>query len=462
MSIKVLDEKTARYYCAKEEDQFFDRKSKEISGAKIQKIAVAFANSDGGEFVVGIDDEKTNSNPDLRWNGHEKTEMYNGIIQALSELVPSIDFRFDYIRREGEALNYVLRVVVNKGLKVHETAAQEVYVRTGAQSLKITDRIKLIELSNAKGISSEEDSLVDACSIDDIEGSDDLKIFINELPLENSDHLRFLLQENLIHPVSWVPRVAAVLLFCNNPSAVLPRQCGVRIVRYDTRNDDIDRDALIENIIVEGSLYKQIKIAFDIIKEEVSKNSSWSLDGIKKDNYPDEAIWEVLVNSVIHRDYSISDNVVITIFRNRVEFKSPGRFPGYVTVDNILDNRFSRNSKLVRLLSKYKSSPNRDLGEGMNTAFQKMRTAGLKDPEIFEDGNYVKVIFRHAPKDDDEKVIMAFIHKYGKINNRQALDILGLEKSEEITNIFSKMRIKKIIKRVEETSGPASIWVLHS
>jgi ATP-dependent DNA helicase RecG len=68
----------------------------------------------------------------------------------------------------------------------------------------------------------------------------------------------------------------------------------------------------------------------------------------------------------------------VTIFNDRIVIASPGRLPGYVRVDNILDARFSRNSKIVRCLNRYKDAPNKDMGEGLNTAFQKMKEWKLK------------------------------------------------------------------------------------
>ena len=79
-------------------------------------------------------------------------------------------------------------------------------------------------------------------------------------------------------------------------------------------------------------------------------------------------------NAVIHRDYSIADDIQIQIFNNRIIVKSPGKLPGLVTVDNILDSRFSRNSKIVRILNKYKNPVNKDMGEGLN--FKKWKNFG--------------------------------------------------------------------------------------
>ena len=62
---------------------------------------------------------------------------------------------------------------------------------------------------------------------------------------------------------------------------------------------------------------------------------------------------------------------------NRIEVQSPGRLPAHVTPKNILDERFARNGAIVRLLNKFPDPPNRDVGEGLNTAFDKMRELGL-------------------------------------------------------------------------------------
>ena len=56
MQIQTLEDKDALAFCTRDEGHFFDRKAVAVKPAKMQKIAVAFANADGGEFVVGIAD----------------------------------------------------------------------------------------------------------------------------------------------------------------------------------------------------------------------------------------------------------------------------------------------------------------------------------------------------------------------------------------------------------------------
>ena len=147
--------------------------------------------------------------------------------------------------------------------------------------------------------------------------------------------------------------------------------------------------------------------------------------GLTNVSYPPEAIWEIVANAVIHRDYSISDDIHIIIFQNRIEIRSPGKLPGFVTVDNFLDVRYSRNSKIVRSLAKYKDPPNNDLGEGLNTAFEKMKKWKLKSPILKEEGSYVIVTIPHTPLASPEELVMEFL-KTHSIENRQAREITGI------------------------------------
>ncbi|WP_139326353.1 RNA-binding domain-containing protein [Azonexus hydrophilus] len=69
METKTITAADALLLSTRQEDHFFDRKAAAIKGAKLQKIAVAFANADGGEAYVGIADEKDEPDPSKRWAG---------------------------------------------------------------------------------------------------------------------------------------------------------------------------------------------------------------------------------------------------------------------------------------------------------------------------------------------------------------------------------------------------------
>jgi ATP-dependent DNA helicase RecG len=87
MKEKTLTEDEILDLSSRQEGHFYDRKAKEIDGKKIQKIAVAFANADGGDFIVGIKDDRDEPIAARRWNGADTKEYYNKILVAFVKRV---------------------------------------------------------------------------------------------------------------------------------------------------------------------------------------------------------------------------------------------------------------------------------------------------------------------------------------------------------------------------------------
>lgn len=458
MHTRLITDDEALTFCGMDEGHFFDRKSSAIDGRKTQKIAVAFANADGGEFVIGISDDKDEPIVANRWRGAEKIEDLNGLLQALFDISPSLDLKYEFLKCLSK-YGLVLRILIEKSSDILKTADGTVYQRYGAQSLPIKDPQKITELSFAKGASSFEDQELKDVPAEQIVDAPELETFLSGYSPE-TDTLEFCINQNLLGHKSWQPRVAAVLLFHPYASAVIPRKCALKVTRYETKDEDPERDHLTEQETIEGPIYQIIHNAVASIKKIMSSVSIWTADGLKSTDYPHEAIWEVLVNAVIHRDYSVSDDIQVLIFNNRIEVLSPGRLPGYVTVENILEARFSRNTKIVRTLARYKEAPNKDMGEGLNTAFQKMKEWGLKNPEIIEEGGYVKVTLPHTPLAKPTELILNFLTKQRSITNRQGRDITGIKSENLVKNEFYKLRDSELLERISGLEGNKSAWRL--
>lgn len=457
MFVREISESEVVNICNREESHFLDFKSSSIKPANIEKIATSFSNADGGELFIGIEDISISSSAIERWKGFSQIEDMNSILQVLFNISPPIDINYEFLKYSNKG--YVIRILINKTQEVHKTSSDIVYQRHGAQSLKITDPTSITQLSFAKGSQSFEDKNIDDIPPEVIVESDELERFLNDLS-PKTDPLDFVINRHLVDYKTWAPKTAAAVLFHPIPPAVVPRKCAVKITRYETREDDPERDHLAVQETIEGPCYNLIHETVETVRKIMSAVQVWSSDGLKRLDYPPEAIWETIANAVIHRDYSISDDIQILIFDDRIEILSPGRLPGYVTVENILDARFSRNSKIVGILARYKNAPNKDLGEGLNTTFQKMKEWGLRNPIIVEDGNYVKVTLPHAPLAAPAEAILKFLSNNEKITNRQARDVTGI-KSENLVKIeFYKLRDEGHIERVPDLHGPKSAWRL--
>lgn len=176
-------------------------------------------------------------------------------------------------------------------------------------------------------------------------------------------------------------------------------------------------------------------------------------------HYPDEAIWEIVTNSIIHRDYSISDDIQIIIFQDRVEVISPGALPAFVNLQNILDVRYSRNPKIVRSLRRYADPPNQDLGEGLNTAFQKMEEQRLKPPKIRIENNRVIVTMEHKPLATPEEAVIEFLKTSDRITNREARLLTGIKSENQMKEVLYRLRDRGIVHRDQALRGNKSAWL---
>ena len=167
--------------------------------------------------------------------------------------------------------------------------------------------------------------------------------------------------------------------------------------RYKTKDEEGTRDTLdFDPLSIEGCAYDQIVTAVQKTAEIIESVRVNTPDGLESVTYPVTALHEIITNAVLHRDYSIADDVHIRVFDNRVEVLSPGTLPGHVTPENILEERFARNGVIVRLINKFPDPPNKDVGEGLNTAFRAMRDMRLKPPLVSQAGGYVKVTDRKS------------------------------------------------------------------
>jgi ATP-dependent DNA helicase RecG len=135
-----------------------------------------------------------------------------------------------------------------------------------------------------------------------------------------------------------------------------------------------------------------------------------------------------------------------------VEVISPGTLPAHITPGNILDERFARNAAIVRLINKFPDPPNKDVGEGLNTAFLAMREMKLKLPVIEQAGGSVKVMLKHEPLATPEEIILAYLQGNDKITNRIARDLCFIGSENKMKGILQRLVKKGLIELVPGTT----------
>lgn len=255
------------------------------------------------------------------------------------------------------------------------------------------------------------------------------------------------------------PTVAAILLFADEPQAIIPKRCGIKILQYGTRAKTGNRKALLfEPITIEGCLYESIRRTVSKTAEIVEHTPILGPYGLKTIEYPRVTLHEIITNAVLHRDYSITTDIQVRIYDNRIEIESPGKLPAHITPQNILHQQFARNPVIVRLINKFPDPPNRDVGEGLRTAFDAMTKLKLKPPIIKEDLNSVTLIIRHEPLARPEEMVLNYLETHAEISNAKARQLTGIESGDSMKRVFYRLRDSKLIEPVPGKYGTRSSW----
>ncbi|WP_249129531.1 helix-turn-helix domain-containing protein [Bradyrhizobium sp. AUGA SZCCT0283] len=193
----------------RDESHFFDTKEFDVSGKSVQKIAVAFSNADGGELIIGVRDKKRGGQPTERWEGIGEIEKLNAHLQALFDVMPALDLKYEFLKLDGAA-GYALRVLIEKGSQVCATADGTIYQRQGAQSLPVKDPDRIQQLSFAKGASSFEDAILPDLPAEQIVESAEIVSFLADYS-PKTDPLDFAINQNLLDFKTWQPRNVGAL-----------------------------------------------------------------------------------------------------------------------------------------------------------------------------------------------------------------------------------------------------------
>lgn len=175
------------------------------------------------------------------------------------------------------------------------------------------------------------------------------------------------------------PTYAAILLFGRSPQRWLPN-ATILAARF-TGATFADRYLKQD---ISGTLPDQLRQAEVFVRENL--RTVVRLVGLRHQEaseYPLEAVRELLVNAVAHRDYNQQgDNIHLNIFAGRIEVHSPGELPGPVNLTNLLKARFSRNAVIVQVLSDLGYVER--LGYGLDRVVSVVRQNGLPPPRFEE------------------------------------------------------------------------------
>ena len=383
---------------------------KEIVVEDIKKEIIAFANSAGGTLYVGVAD-------DGNIVGVENPDM---VIQQISNMVrdsikPDITMFTRYAAKNVEG-KQIVAVEIQRGTERPYYLAKKglrpegVYVRQGTSSVPATSTAIRRMIKDTDG--------------DSFEAMRSLEQNLTFQATEKEFALR-----DLAFGISQMKTLGILNTdgIYTNLGLLLSEQCAhtVKAAVFEGINQSIFRDRQEFT----GSLLQQMNEVYEYIDRRNQVHSTFDkLRRIDTRDYPEVAIREALLNSLVHRDYSFSASTLISVYDDRIEFTSIGGLPAGVSLDDImLGLSVCRNPKLANVFYRL------ELIEAYGTDMKKIMGAyenSNKKPVIETTDNAFKIILPNLNKDvgslpvadagsEAERQVLEFIKKNGSISRKE-------------------------------------------
>lgn len=431
----------------------------------ISRTLVAFANADGGELLIGVEDDGEVTG--VPYDEASVAQLLDATATCVHKDTPLPSPRKAKTTVDGKLLVYF---AVPKG-------TQFVHITSDGRCLKRVDRDSIPH--SAESITSQriEDqsrtwdrsAAVGATLIDlDI---DLVKEVANQIAYGISAEkcLQYLdLAE--FTPDGLKLRNAAVALFAKDMRRWHPR-CQVRImtVRGSEKRSG-EAFNVIKDDVAAANVLKLVDLAWERLTASLTKSMHLTDQARFQHEYlyPQIACREALINAIAHRNYAIDGRgIEIALFPDRLEIASPGSVLSTISLDDIKALKGvheSRNPLICRVLREVGLM--REMGEGVRRIFDVMRSNALAEPEMESDKSsftvtlYHKSLYDPAVKlwlsqferfklTENQRAILALGFNNREFSTQSVVDRLGIVDMDEVRELLTPLRKAQLLVRTK-------------
>ena len=305
----------------------------------------AFANAGGGVMLCSVTDEG-----DVLEISREQMNQLELLIAEVCTDSIRPPIRVDIFRRDTSEGKSFLMVEVPEGHAQHDSPGGS-FIRVGSTKRRITseERLRLAQRRGQASFLWFDKQPVDGTgfgTLDDAfwkplvsaEGAADPELALEKMGLLAVD------QNGTLRAT-----VAGVLLCSSSPEHWLPNACITA-----TRYRGADRaSGQLDSQIIGGPIDKQVReaLAFAVRNMSVAARKEPARQDLPQ--YSERALFEALVNAVVHRDYSIrGSRIRLAMFEDRLEICSPGSLPNNLTIECMGERQSTRNEVLTSILGR--------------------------------------------------------------------------------------------------------------
>jgi ATP-dependent DNA helicase RecG len=342
----------------------------------IAETLVAFANTEGGTLVVGL---KEDGEPVSKKVDSEA--LQKALKEADANCNPPVVTGNWEPTEADDSTVFALRVP--RSIELHALTDGRVLIRSGANNRPLGGQ-EILKLASAKNTGDFESEAVPSATKDDFS-----RKMIDEYLAKRAERTKRPYNgklDDLFREIGAVnddgkPTVSGILLFSEYPQHWLP-QSGVVFAKF------VGKAPRGENGLagysrreeLTGPLSRLVEAAWNLIWSEMAVGAV--VKGLEREEtyeYPQFAVREAIVNAICHRDYRLKGRrIEIRMYSDRLEVISPGGLPGFITVENIIDEHYSRNPRIVNGLFQWGYIE--ELGLGIDRMMEVMQQSGLRPP----------------------------------------------------------------------------------
>lgn len=401
---------------------------------EIYKEVIAFANTDGGVVYVGID-----NNGDvvgLVDVDQEYTRITNGIRDAI---MPDVTMFVRFTIQD----NKVVRIAVSEGsnkpyyLKGKGLKPSGVYVRQGTSSVPASpEQIRQMIKESDGDLFEEMRSMEQGLTFQAAESA--FKKYGVEFSKEKFRTLGITQKNDELF---------------TNLALIISDQCAhtTKVAVFGDDANTIFKDSKEFG----GSIFKQLEDTFNYLMLCNKTEATFKgLERIEKQDYPEEALREALLNALVHRDYSFSGSIIINVNDKQIEFISlGGLLPGLSTDDIRIGISQPRNKNLAEMFHRLRLIES--YGTGIRRIYKLYENCPVQ-PVIEATPNAFKIVLpnmnaaaevelnKDSAVSPQMQKVLSYISEHGQIKDEEIQSLLGIKKTRAF-NLMKQMRDLKLV-----------------
>ncbi len=357
----------------------------------IGEALVSFANADGGEILIGVEDDGT-----ITGIPHNEEDLNAMIAATKTHIYQGQDLPLNASTKLTLNGLAVLYFSVNKGTtRIYQLPDGRCVRRKDKSTFPASvDQIQFEKLE----IKSRE------CDSEFVDGALVTDLDLGILQSTADAYIKGLSVELYLQQIGLAVygtnglrlKRAALLLFAkSNEMNRWHSRCQIRFIKVQgNKLESGEKYNVVSDESVQGNIFELWLKSWESLRPYLAYKTEFGTNAKfeQKFTYPESACKETMLNAIAHRDYSIQNGIEVYIFNDRMEIKSPGALLSTLSIKNLYQlegAHESRNPLITRVLRENKLM--RELGEGMKRIFDLMNESKLEKPILYSNGLWFSV-----------------------------------------------------------------------